>query len=60
MERENAWKKYEGEKQKEVFDFAEGYKAFLTKCKTERECTEEIIRQGSGNLSPKPTKIRYL
>lgn len=37
MERENAWKKYEGEKQKEVFDFAEGYKAFLTKCKTERE-----------------------
>ena len=45
MERENAWKKYEGEKQKEVFDFAEGYKAFLTKCKTERECTEEIIRQ---------------
>jgi hypothetical protein len=31
MERENAWKKYEGEKQKEVFDFAEGYKAFLTK-----------------------------
>ena len=45
MERENAWKKYEGEKQKAVFDFAEGYKAFLTKCKTERECTEEIIRQ---------------
>ena len=28
-----------------MFDFAEGYKAFLTKCKTERECTEEIIRQ---------------
>ena len=45
MERENAWKKYEGEKQTEVFNFAEGYKEFLTKCKTERECTSEIIRQ---------------
>lgn len=29
MERENAWKKYEGEKQKEVFDFAEGYLSLI-------------------------------
>lgn len=45
MERENAWKKYEGEKRASVFEFSEGYKKFLTECKTERECTAEIIRQ---------------
>ncbi len=45
MERENAWKKYEGERIKEVFSFAEGYKAFLSKCKTERECVEEIVSE---------------
>ena len=45
MLRENVWKKYEGEKRQEVFDFSEGYKAFLSKCKTERECADEIIRQ---------------
>ena len=43
MERENAWKKYEGEKRTEVFAFAEGYKEFLTKCKTERECVAQAI-----------------
>ncbi len=40
MERVNAWKKYpEGEKRNEVFEFAEGYRRFLSQCKTERECT---------------------
>lgn len=40
MERVNAWKKYpQGEKREEVFDFAEGYRQFLSQCKTERECT---------------------
>lgn len=45
MVRENSWKKYEGEKRQEVFGFSEGYKAFLSKCKTERECAGEVIRQ---------------
>ncbi|MCM1106012.1 MAG: aminopeptidase [Blautia sp.] len=40
MEKKNAWEKYpEGEKRDEVFRFAEGYRAFLSECKTERECT---------------------
>lgn len=40
MERVNAWKKYpQGEKREEVFGFAEGYRQFLSQCKTERECT---------------------
>ncbi len=40
MERDNAWKKYQTEEQKEqVFAFAEEYRKFLSNCKTERECT---------------------
>ena len=46
MERENAWKKYpEGKKRKEVMDFAEGYRQFLSQCKTERECTSYFINE---------------
>ena len=45
MERENAWKKYQNGRMNEVFDFSEGYKEFLTKCKTERECVDEIVIQ---------------
>ena len=40
----NAWSKYSGEKVKEVFDFCEGYKRFMSECKTERECVKEVIR----------------
>ena len=41
----NAWLKYSDKQKKEVFDFAEGYRKFISDCKTERECTDEIIRQ---------------
>ena len=43
MKTENAWKKYSDKKP--VFDFCEGYKEFMSLCKTERECTDEIVRQ---------------
>lgn len=40
MERENAWKKYQTKEEREkVFAFANQYRDFLSKCKTERECT---------------------
>ena len=42
MKTENAWKKYADKKP--VFDFCEGYKEFMSLCKTERECTDEIIK----------------
>ena len=42
MERPNAWKKYSDDEKKAVFTFAEEYKAFLSKCKTERECVAEL------------------
>lgn len=46
MERENAWKKYpEGKKREVVFAFAEGYRQFLSECKTERECVDYFEAQ---------------
>ena len=49
MERENAWKKYpEGKKRKEVFDFAEGYRKFLSECKTERECNDYFVKEAKA------------
>lgn len=44
MDRKNAWVKYpEGEKREEVFAFAEGYRRFISDCKTERECVTELV-----------------
>lgn len=42
--RENAWKTYDEVMMKNVFALSEGYKAYISKCKTERECVEESIR----------------
>ncbi|MDD5900652.1 MAG: aminopeptidase [Lachnospiraceae bacterium] len=41
----NAWLKYSAKEKKDVFAFAEGYRKFISDCKTERECVEEILRQ---------------
>ena len=44
MERKNAWEKYPiGEKRDAVMDFAEGYRKFISECKTERECVTYTI-----------------
>lgn len=40
----NAWNKYNDKEVEEVFDFCEGYRKFMSKCKTERECVKEVIR----------------
>lgn len=39
----NAWSKYDKKGIKKIFEFNEGYKEFMSKCKTERECVKEII-----------------
>ena len=50
MERENAWKKYpEGKKRQAVMDFAEGYRKFLSECKTERECNDFFVKEALAN-----------
>lgn len=40
----NAWSKYNNKQVKEVFQFCEGYKNFMSTCKTERECVKEAIK----------------
>ncbi|MFQ6812699.1 MAG: aminopeptidase [[Clostridium] innocuum] len=42
--RENAWKKYDEAGLKEVFEYCEGYRKYISDCKTERECVSESIR----------------
>ena len=48
MERKTAWEKYTKKEIKEVFDFAEEYREFISNCKTERECVKEIIKQAES------------
>ena len=48
MERKNAWEKYPEGKREEVFAFAEGYKKFISDCKTERECVTELVSQAKA------------
>ncbi len=43
MERPNAWLKYSEEDKKNVFDFAEKYRRFISDCKTERECVKAAV-----------------
>lgn len=44
MEGENAWKSCNKQTVKEIFGFCEGYKKFISECKTERECTRRSIQ----------------
>lgn len=52
---EYAWEKYSEEDLKKVFDLSDGYKDFMSKAKTERECVDEFIvlaeKQGYRNLN---------
>ena len=49
MERKNAWKTYNAEQLDELHYFCEGYKAYISDNKTERECCDaavEMAREG--------------
>ena len=43
MERKNAWEKYDESGKKDVFEFSEKYRKFISSCKTERECVKETV-----------------
>lgn len=45
MKQKNAWLKYDEAGTQEIFSFNEGYKRFISDCKTERECVHDIVRQ---------------
>lgn len=55
MERKTAWEKYTRKQKTEVMTFAEGYRQFISDCKTERECVKEFVKiadnQGFKDLS---------
>lgn len=55
MERKTAWEKYTKKQKTEVMTFAEGYRQFISDCKTERECVKEFVKiadnQGFKDLS---------
>ncbi len=44
MSNKNAWLKYEDGQLSDIAAFSEGYKGFITNCKTERECVRESIK----------------
>ena len=44
----NAWLKYTEGQKKEAFTVSEGYKKFISDCKTERECVDEVVRQAQA------------
>ncbi|MBE5962116.1 MAG: aminopeptidase [Lachnospiraceae bacterium] len=44
----NAWNKYTDAQLASVFELSEGYKKFISDCKTERECALEVIRQAEA------------
>lgn len=46
--KENAWKKYDEAKKKEIFDFTEGYRQFISMNKTERECVEASVKMAEA------------
>ena len=45
MREKEAWKKYSSEEKQQVMEFAETYRRFISDCKTERECVDEIKKQ---------------
>ena len=44
-----AWEKYDDQKMVALREFNNGYKKFISDCKTERECVEESIRIAEAN-----------
>jgi len=47
--KETSWKKYKDELKDEVFSFSDGYKSFMSKCKTERLCASYIVDELKEN-----------
>lgn len=45
----NAWLKYDEKQLEELNELCDGYKEFISKCKTERECVDEIVRMAEAD-----------
>ena len=51
MNEKTVWESYTEEDKKKVYDFCEEYRTFLSKCKTERECVKEILKEAEAKLN---------
>lgn len=49
MERKNAWNKYDAAQVAEIMAYNDGYKAYISDCKTERECVAAAIKDAEAN-----------
>lgn len=47
--KDNPWNRYTAEQQAELEELCTNYREFLTKCKTERLCVQEIITQAKAH-----------
>lgn len=43
MEKKSLWLTYSEDRKKEAFDLCEDYKVFMSRCKTERECVDDLV-----------------
>jgi len=58
-ERKNVWLNIDDEEYKKIFNFAEDYKNFMNKCKTERECVKFIEEVAINNGFTEISKSNY-
>lgn len=49
MKRKTAWEKYDEQGREKVFEFCEGYRQFISDCKTERECVDVLTAKAEAN-----------
>lgn len=49
MERKNAWTKYDAAQIAEIMAYNDGYKTYISNCKTERECVLEAIKDAKAH-----------
>lgn len=45
MGKKSLWLTYTADQKKDALSFCEGYKEYMSKCKTERECVDELVVQ---------------
>ncbi len=48
MRRKNVWEVYSEKDKEDVFAYAEGYRQFLSDCKTERECVDYFVKHAKA------------
>ena len=59
MNEKTVWESYTEEDKKKVYDFCEEYRTFLSKCKTERECVKEILKEAEVKAIDKDRFNKY-